>query len=49
MQVFAGSVLNQTGAAMQVMAITLSAYLLLSLFMSLVMNLFNGAIALVER
>ena len=48
-QVFAGSVLNQTGAAVQVMAITLSAYLLLSLFMSLMMNLFNRRHALVER
>lgn len=48
-QVFAGSVLNQTGAAVQVMAITLSAYLLLSLIMSLLMNLFNQRYAIVER
>jgi general L-amino acid transport system permease protein len=48
-QVFAGSVLNQTGAAVQVMAITLSAYLLLSLAMSLLMNLFNQRYAIVER
>jgi general L-amino acid transport system permease protein len=48
-QVFAGSVLNQTGAAVQVMAITLSAYLLLSLVMSLLMNLFNQRYAIVER
>jgi general L-amino acid transport system permease protein len=48
-QVFAGSVLNQTGAAVQVMAITLSAYLLLSLVMSLLMNLFNQRFAIVER
>lgn len=48
-QVFAGSVLNQTGAAVQVMAITLSAYLLLSLMMSLLMNLFNQRYAIVER
>lgn len=48
-QVFAGSVLNQTGAAVQVMAITLSAYLVLSLGMSLLMNLFNQRYAIVER
>lgn len=48
-QVFAGSVLNQTGAAVQVMAITLSAYLLLSLTMSLLMNLFNHRYTIVER
>ena len=48
-QVFAGSVLNQTGAAVQVMAITLSAYLLLSLVVSLLMNLFNQRYAIVER
>lgn len=48
-QVFAGSVLNQTGAAVQVMAITLSAYLILSLLMSLLMNLFNQRFAIVER
>lgn len=48
-QIFAGSVLNQTGAAVQVMAITLSAYLLLSLLMSLLMNLFNQRYAIVER
>jgi general L-amino acid transport system permease protein len=48
-QVFAGSVLNQTGAAVQVMAITLSAYLILSLIMSLLMNAFNQRFAIVER
>ena len=48
-QVFAGSVLNQTGAAVQVMAITLSAYLVISLLMSLLMNLFNQRYAIVER
>lgn len=48
-QVFAGSVLNQTGAAVQVMAITLSAYLLLSLAVSLLMNWFNQRFAIVER
>ncbi|PDV88932.1 amino acid ABC transporter permease [Rhizobium sp. H4] len=48
-QVFAGTVLNQTGAAIQVMAITLSVYLAISLLTSMAMNLFNQRLAIVER
>ena len=48
-QVFAGTVLNQTGAAIQVMAITLSVYLAISLLTSIAMNLFNQRFAIVER
>ncbi|WP_353682510.1 hypothetical protein [Mesorhizobium sp.] len=48
-QIFAGTVLNQTGAAVQVMAITLSVYLAISLVMSMTMNAFNQRFAIVER
>ena len=48
-QVFAGTVLNQTGAAVQVMAITMAVYLAISLVVSFGMNLFNKRNALVER
>lgn len=48
-QVFAGTVLNQTGAAVQVIAITMGVYLTISLFTSAVMNLYNRRIALKER
>ena len=47
--VFAGTVLNQTGAAVQVMAITMAVYLAISLVTSFGMNLFNKRNALVER
>ncbi|MCW6507556.1 amino acid ABC transporter permease [Lichenifustis flavocetrariae] len=47
--VFAGTVLNQTGAAVQVMAITMAVYLVISLVTSFAMNLFNKRNALVER
>ncbi len=48
-QVFAGTVLNQTGAAVQVMAVTMAVYLAISLVTSFVMNFYNRRIALVER
>ncbi|WP_051953083.1 amino acid ABC transporter permease [Methylocapsa aurea] len=48
-QVFAGTVLNQTGAAVQVIFITMAVYLAISLFASLAMNLYNRRFALVER
>lgn len=48
-QIFAGTVLNQTGAAVQVIAITMAVYLVISLFTSLVMNIYNRRTALVER
>jgi general L-amino acid transport system permease protein len=46
-QVFAGSVLNITGQAVEVIAITMAVYL--SLFTSLLMNLYARSTALVER
>jgi general L-amino acid transport system permease protein len=46
---FAGTVLNQTGQAIETIAITMSVYLLISLSISLLMNLYNRRIALIER
>jgi general L-amino acid transport system permease protein len=40
-QVFAGTVLNQTGAAVPVIATTMAVYLSISLVTSLIMNLYN--------
>ncbi len=48
-QVFAGTVLNQTGAAVQVMGVTMAVYLVISLVTSFAMNLYNKRVALVER
>jgi general L-amino acid transport system permease protein len=48
-QVFAGTVLNQTGAAVQVMAVTMAVYLAISLMTSAFMNWYNARRALVER
>jgi general L-amino acid transport system permease protein len=48
-QVFAGTVLNQTGQAVEVIAITMAVYLAISLLTSFLMNLYNARIALVER
>ncbi len=48
-QVFAGTVLNQTGQAVEVISITMGVYLLISLGTSFVMNWYNQRIALVER
>jgi general L-amino acid transport system permease protein len=48
-QVFAGTVLNQTGQAVEVISITMGVYLLISLATSFVMNWYNQRIALVER
>ncbi|MFM9939656.1 MAG: amino acid ABC transporter permease [Hyphomicrobiaceae bacterium] len=47
--VFAGTVLNQTGQAIEVIFITMLVYLTLSLTTSLFMNWFNARMALVER
>lgn len=46
---FAGTVLNQTGQAIETIAITMSVYLIISLSISFLMNLYNRHIALVER
>jgi general L-amino acid transport system permease protein len=48
-QVFAGTVLNQTGAAVQVIAITMAVYLVISLLTAAIMNTYNRRMALVER
>jgi len=47
--VFAGTVLNQTGQAIEVIAITMAVYLTISLLISLFMNWYNRRVALVER
>jgi len=47
--VFAGTVLMQTGQAVEVIAITMAVYLALSLIISMFMNWYNRAMALVER
>ena len=47
--VFAGTVLNQTGQAIEVIAITMAVYLTLSLSTSLAMNWYNARVALKER
>jgi general L-amino acid transport system permease protein len=48
-QIFTGTVLNQTGQAVEVVAVTMAVYLTISLVTSLVMNLYNRRTALVER
>ena len=48
-QVFAGSVLNLTGQAVEVVAITMAVYLFVSLVTSLLMNLYGYALAVEER
>jgi len=48
-QVFAGTVLNITGQAVEVIAITMAVYLFVSLSVSLLMNLYTLPIALAER
>ena len=48
-QVFAGSVLNITGQAVEVIAITMAVYLFLSLVTSSLMNLYGRRVAIAER
>jgi general L-amino acid transport system permease protein len=48
-QVFTGTVLNQTGQAVEVVAITMLVYLVISLTTSLLMNIYNSRMALAER
>ena len=48
-QTFAGTVLNNTGAAVQVIAITMGVYLVISLATSFAMGVFNARMALKER
>jgi general L-amino acid transport system permease protein len=47
--VFAGTTLNQTGQAIEIIAITMAVYLSISLVTSLIMNLYNARVRLVER
>src|SRR6267154_1959295 len=48
-QIFTGTVLNQTGQAVEVVMITMAVYLSISLVTSTLMNWYNSRIALVER
>jgi len=48
-QIFAGTVLNQTQAAVQVMAITMAVYLFISLVVAAALNVYNLKYALPER
>ncbi len=48
-QVFTGTVLNQTGQAVEVVAITMLVYLTISLATSVAMNVYNSRMTLVER
>jgi general L-amino acid transport system permease protein len=47
--VFMGTTLNQTGQAVEVVAITMAVYLTISLTISLFMNIYNRAVAIKER
>jgi general L-amino acid transport system permease protein len=48
-QIFTGTVLNQTGQAVEVVAITMAVYLTISLLTSAAMNWYNRRKAIVER
>ncbi|MXQ11116.1 ABC transporter permease subunit [Microvirga makkahensis] len=48
-QVFMGTVLNQTGQAIEVVIITMGVYLTISLVTSALMNIYNRRVAIVER
>lgn len=47
--VFMGTTLNQTGQAVEIVAMTMGVYLSISLAISLFMNLYNRSVALKER
>ncbi len=47
--VFTGTVLNQTGQAVEIISITMAVYLSISLGISMFMNWYNARMALVER
>jgi len=47
--VFTGTTLNQTGRAIEVIALTMAVYLTFSLLTSAIMNWYNARVALVER
>ena len=48
-QIFTGTVLNQTSQAVEIVAITMAVYLIISLVTALLMNLYNARMALAER
>jgi general L-amino acid transport system permease protein len=47
--VFTGTILNQTGQAVEIISITMAVYLSISLGISMIMNWYNSKMALVER
>ncbi|SCW92837.1 amino acid ABC transporter permease [Ancylobacter rudongensis] len=47
--VFAGTALNQSGQAIEIIAITMGVYLVLSIITATIMNVYNKRVALVER
>jgi general L-amino acid transport system permease protein len=47
--VFAGTTLNQTGQAVEVVAMTMAVYLTISLVISMFMNWYNKRNQMVER
>ncbi|MFB9139365.1 amino acid ABC transporter permease [Maritalea porphyrae] len=47
--VFMGTALNQSGKAVEVIFMTMMVYLTLSLFTSVIMNIYNARVALTER
>ena len=47
--VFAGTTLNQTGQAVEIMGMTMGVYLVISLSISFLMNIYNRKVALIER
>jgi general L-amino acid transport system permease protein len=47
--VFAGTTLNQTGQAIEIIAVTMAVYLAISLITSLLMNWYNARMGMVER
>ena len=49
MLIFGGTVLNQTGQAFEVMAMTMATYLAIGFAISSVMNWYNRRLALIER
>jgi general L-amino acid transport system permease protein len=48
-QIFTGTVLNQTGQAVEIVAVTMAVYLAISLVTSFSMNVYNARMALAER
>ena len=47
--VFMGTTLNQTGQAVEIVAVTMAVYLIVSLLISMFMNWYNAKMSLVER